>query len=210
MISDTSRSSTAELIFEIIKSTSLNQYFDKEVATNLYAGIMTDTGSFSYNSSSPETFKIVGELLSAGVEKDIVFDKVYNSFSFDRMRFMGHVMLNQMKIIPHLKTGYIFVSAKDRIKFKEKYGDTENFVNIPLSIKEVVFSAIFIEREGFIKISFRSKGSFDVNKFASQHFNGGGHVNASGGESYASLFETIDFFIKVVETYSDELKNYEY
>lgn len=210
LISDTTRSSAAELIYDLIIATNLKNEFDKDVATNLYVGIMTDTGSFSYNSSSPKTFEIVGKLLEAGVEKDKVFDEVYNSFSFDRMRFKGHVMLNRMRIFPELKTGYIYITAEDRAEFNEKYGDTENFVNIPLSIEGIIFSAIFIERENFVKISFRSKGSFDVNKFATKHFNGGGHVNASGGESYDSIHETVKNFVSILDNYSNELKNYEF
>lgn len=210
LISDSSYSSTAELIYALIMSSNFKDKFDKDIATNLYAGIMTDTGSFSYNSSSPETFRIVGELLKAGAEKDKIFDEVYNSFSLNRMRFMGHVMLNRMHILPKLKTGYIYITEKDRLQFKEKYGDTENFVNIPLSIKGIVFSAIFIERENFIKISFRSKGSFDVNIFAAKYFNGGGHKNASGGEFYGSIQETMKKFVSIINEYSDELINYEF
>lgn len=210
LISDTSYSSTAELVFEIIEATSLKSYFDKDAATALYTGLMTDTGSFSFNSSSPNTFRVVGEMMKVGVDKDRTFDKVYNSFSFDRMRFMGHVMLSRMVIIPELKTGYIYITAKDRKDFNEQFGDTENFVNIPLGIRGIVFSAIFIERDNFIKISFRSKGSFDVNKFSSSYFSGGGHRNAAGGESHASLHETTEKFVSVLQTYAEELKNYEY
>jgi len=210
LISDTSYSSTAELVFEIIEATFLHEHFNRDAATCLYTGLMTDTGSFSFNSSTPNTFRVVGELMKTGVEKDRVYDKVYNSFSADRMRFMGHVMLNRMIVIPELKTGYIYISAQDRKEFKEQFGDTENFVNIPLGIKGVVFSAIFIERDNFIKISFRSKGSFNVNKFSSAHFSGGGHINAAGGESHESLQETLKNFVTILQTYSAELKNYEY
>jgi phosphoesterase RecJ-like protein len=210
LISDTSYSSTAELVFEIIESTFLHNYSDTDSATALYTGLMTDTGSFSFNSSNPNTFRVVGEMMKAGVDKDKIFDKVYNSFSFDRMRFMGHVMLNRMIINPELKTGYIYITAQDRKDFNEQFGDTENFVNIPLSIKGIIFSAIFIERDNFIKISFRSKGSFNVNEFSSSHFSGGGHINAAGGESHISLHETTKKFVSVLESYSEELKNYKY
>ncbi|HOZ30706.1 MAG TPA: DHHA1 domain-containing protein, partial [Bacteroidales bacterium] len=149
-------------------------------------------------------------LLKKGVNKDKAYDKVYNSFSADRMRFMGHIMLNRMVVFPELKTAYIYITAKDRKDFNEKFGDTENFVNIPLGIKGIIFSAIFIERDNFVKISFRSKGSFDTNKFSATHFKGGGHINASGGESHDSLQETTKRFVSILQTYSDELKNYEY
>lgn len=210
LISDISYSSTAELVFEIIESTLLNKYSDSDSATALYTGLMTDTGSFSFNSSNPNTFRVVGEMMKAGVDKDKTYDKVYNSFSVDRMRFMGHVMLNRMVVIPELKTGYIYITAKDRKNFNEQFGDTENFVNIPLGIKGIIFSAIFIERDNFVKISFRSKGSFNVNKFSAAHFSGGGHINAAGGESHVSLQETTEKFVSILQTYSEELKNYEY
>ncbi|MBN2778906.1 MAG: bifunctional oligoribonuclease/PAP phosphatase NrnA [Bacteroidales bacterium] len=210
LFSETEYCSTAGLLYEIIENTYLKAFIDKDVATCLYVGIMTDTGSFSFNSSNPNTFRIVAELLKYGVEKDIVFDRVYNSFSEDRMRFMGHVMLNRMVLFPELKTGYIYITAEDRKVFKEKFGDTENFVNIPLSVKGIVFSAIFIERDNFVKISFRSKGDFSVNDFSSKHFNGGGHINAAGGESYKTLQETCKKFVSVLDEYANVLKNYKY
>jgi phosphoesterase RecJ-like protein len=113
-------------------------------------------------------------------------------------------------LFPEIKTGYIYITAEDRKLFKEKFGDTENFVNIPLAVKGIVFSAIFIERENFIKISFRSKGEFSVNDFASKHFHGGGHVNAAGGESYQTLQETREKFVSVLNEYSHVLKKYKY
>lgn len=210
VFSETTYSSTAELLFELIENTRYKELLDKDIATCLYTGIMTDTGSFSFNSSNPNTFRIVSELLKLGVEKNIVYDRVYNSFSLDRMRFMGHVMLNRMIIIPELKTGYIYITAKDRKDFSEQFGDTENFVNFPLSVKGIIFSAIFIERDNFVKISFRSKGNFSVNEFSSKHFNGGGHTNASGGESRLSLQETREKFVSILSEYENDLKNYKY
>jgi phosphoesterase RecJ-like protein len=210
LFTDTVYSSTAELVYEIIESTFLINHFDKDCATCIYTGIMTDTGSFNFNSSNPNTFRVVGELMKQGVEKDKIFNQVYDSFSADRMRFLGHVLLNRMVILPELKTGYIYVSAADRKEFNEQFGDTENFVNLPLSIKGIIFSAIFIERDNFIKISFRSKGSFSVNDFSMNHFHGGGHINAAGGESFDSLQETIKNFVSILQDYESELKNYSY
>ena len=210
LFSETSYCSAAAFVFEIIENTYLNKYMNKDIATCLYTGIMTDTGSFSFNSSDPNTFRIVGELMKYNVEKDIVYDRVYNSFSNDRMRFLGHILLNRMVIIPELKTGYIYISAKDRREFKEQFGDTENFVNLPLSVKGIIFSAIFIERDKFVKISFRSKGSFAVNDLCAKHFNGGGHINAAGGENHGTLQETTDKFVSILKDYANELKNYTY
>lgn len=208
--SDTAYSSTAEFIFEILSNTFLKKYLDKDIATCLYAGIMTDTGSFNFNSSSPNTYITVAELLKLGINKDKIFDNVYNSFSEDRMRFLGHILRNRMVVFPKLKTAYMYVTTQDRKDFKEQFGDTENFVNMPLSIKGIIFSAIFIERDNFVKISFRSKGTFSVNDFSKKHFNGGGHTNASGGESYMSLQETTKNFVNILNEYEDILKNYEY
>ena len=116
-----------------------------------------------------------------------------------------------MVVIKKLKTGYIYITAEDRARFKEKFGDTEGFVNIPLTLKGIYFSAIFIERDNFVKASFRSKGNFDVNDFSNKHFNGGGHLNASGGESKESLEDTIFNFEKIIhENYYDQLSKYEY
>lgn len=210
LISDTGYCSTAGLVYEIIENMYLSKHMDKDVATCLYTGIMTDTGSFSFNSSRPNTYRIVSELMKHGVEKDKIYDKVYNSFSTNRMKFLGHVLLNRMVIIPELKTGYIYISAEDRKEFNEQFGDTENFVNLPLSVKGVMFSAIFIERERFVKISFRSKGTFSANEFSAKHFNGGGHTNAAGGESHDSLQETTEKFVSILQDYSTELKNYKY
>lgn len=208
--SETTGSSTAELIYDILSASLLKDFIDKDAAICLYTGIMTDTGSFNYNSSNPNTYIVVSKLLESGIDKNKIFDQVYNSFSADRMRFMGHVLLNRMVVIPELKTAYIYITAKDRKDFKEQFGDTENFVNLPLSIKGIIFSAIFIERDNFIKISFRSKYSFSVNEFSQKHFNGGGHINAAGGESFGSLQETTEKFVNILQDYKDELKNYSF
>lgn len=204
-------SSTAEFIFDILSNSKFFKYFDKNSAACIYCGMMTDTGSFCYNSSNPNTYKIVSELLKFDIDKDKIYSNVYENFSINRMRFLGYVMQKRMIINKKLKTGYIFITSKDRERFKEQFGDTENFVNIPLSIKGIYFSAIFIERDNFIKISFRSKGTFPVNEFSSKHYNGGGHTNASGGESYKSLATVIEEFENLINTeYKDTLLKYKY
>ncbi|MCF0205955.1 MAG: bifunctional oligoribonuclease/PAP phosphatase NrnA [Bacteroidales bacterium] len=207
----TEYSSTCELVCEMIENTFLNQYFNKDVATCLYAGILTDTGSFQYNSSNPNLFRNLGTLMELGIEKDKIYNALFNSWSEDRIRFMGFAACYRMVVMPEYKTAYIYITAADRRKFNEHFGDTENFVNIPMQIKGIVFTAIFIERDNFIKASFRSKGKFDVNKFSSNHFGGAGHVNASGGESHESLRKTCEKFESLVKgVYGEELKNYIY
>ncbi len=210
-IEDTTYSSACELVFEVIENTFLNQYFNKDVMTCLYTGILTDTGSFQYNSSNPNLFRIVGKIMEYGIEKNQIYNKLFNAWSENRTRFMGFAMLNRMVVMPEYKTAYIYITADDRKKFNEQFGDTENFVNLPMQIKGIVFTAIFIERDNFVKASFRSKGTFDVNLFSSRHFNGGGHINASGGESYEQLSVVCQKFESLVKgEYSDELLNYIY
>ncbi|MDR2836018.1 MAG: bifunctional oligoribonuclease/PAP phosphatase NrnA [Bacteroidales bacterium] len=211
ILSEPKYSSTAEFVYDILSNSCFKDLIDKTIAECLYCGIMTDTGSFAFNSSNPNTFLVVSELLSFGINKDKIYNQVYENFSFNRMRFMGHVMQNRMIVIKQLKTAYIYVTAEDRHKFREQFGDTENFVNIPLSIKGICFSAFFIERDNFVKISFRSKGTFATNEFSSKYFNGGGHINASGGESKKSLSETIADFENIINTdYKEILQKYQF
>ena len=210
-ICETSYSSACELVYEFIEATFLNQYINVDVATCLYTGILTDTGSFEYNSSNPNLFRVVGKIMEYRIEKDKIYNRLFNAWSENRIRFMGHVTCNRMVVMPEYKTAYIYITAEDRRKYKEQFGDTENFVNIPMQINGIVFTAIFIERDNFIKASFRSKGTFDVNMFSAKYFNGGGHVNASGGESYDSLSDVCRKFEDLVKgEYSEELRNYVY
>ncbi len=204
-ISNTSVSSTAELVYTVIEALDFVTYVDKSSAEALYAGIMTDTGCFSYNSSNPNTFRVVSELLRIGIDKDKVYGKVFYNFSAERMRLMGFCLNDKMVVIPELKTAYISITAAELEKFNFQPGDTEGLVNLPLSIKGIVFSAIFIEKADQVKISFRSKGSFDTNVFARENFNGGGHVNASGGNSKLSFTDSINKFEQLLPNYSDKL-----
>jgi phosphoesterase RecJ-like protein len=205
IISNTTVSSTAEMIYIFILSLGYQQLIDKDTATCLFAGIITDTGCFSFNSSRPETFRIVGDLLKYGIEKDTIYGKIYDNYSFNRMRLMGYCLNQKMQFLPGFRTAFISLSADELKEYKFNIGDSEGFVNLPLSIKGVIFSALFIENKDRIKISFRSKGNFAVNKICAEHFNGGGHINASGGESFDTLQNTIDKFVKLLPKYSDDL-----
>ena len=204
-ISDTSVSSTAELIFFLLTQIESAPFLTREIAESLYTGIMTDTGCFSFNSSSAETFRITAELLESGMDKDKIFDQVYNNFSEQRMRLAGFAMNEKIVVLPDLHTSYICLTRKELTRFNHTLGDTEGFVNLPLSIKGIRFSALFIEKEGHVKISFRSKGSFAVNLFSERHFNGGGHHNAAGGESFGTLDETLRKFKTLLADYADQL-----
>lgn len=204
-ISNTGVSSTAELMYEFIARVWKEQSIDYNISECLYTGIMTDTGSFSYNSSSPNTYYVVSKLIENGIDKDKIYWKVYDNYSIDRMRLLGHCLNHKMKVFPEFGAAYISINQQELKDFHYSTGDSEGFVNYPLSIKGIIFSVIFIEREGHIKISFRSKGNFEVNKFAERHFNGGGHVNAAGGYAETSLDETLRKFEELIASYKDEI-----
>jgi bifunctional oligoribonuclease and PAP phosphatase NrnA len=205
VISDATSSSTAELVYDFIISMDLSSRINKPVADCIYAGIMTDTGCFSYNSSQPETFNKVASLLSYGIDKDYIYDRVYNTFSFDRMRLMGYCLNEKTEYLPQYATAYITLTQAELKEYNFRIGDAEGFVNLPLSIEGIRFSALFIEKQDMIKISLRSKGNFAVNEIASLHFHGGGHKNAAGGESYESMQKTVDKFVNLLQDYKDDL-----
>ena len=204
-ISNTEVSSTAELIYYFIEKAGLINHLNKEGAECLFAGILTDTGCFKFNSSNKETFIVVSELLSFGFDKDSIYSKLFDNFSELRMRLFGQCLLNKMKILPEYKTGYIIISQEEIQHFDFQPGDSEGFVNAPLSIEGIRFSVLFTEREGIVKISFRSKGNFPANEIARKYFNGGGHLNAAGGESYNTLEKTIRKFESLLDSYKKML-----
>lgn len=209
VISDTKYSSTAEMIFHIIESMDDESLMDQDIAECIYCGIMTDTGSFNYNSSNPYTYSVVSKLIGLGINKDRIYWNVYDNFSIDRMRLLGYCLYNKMEVFPEYRTAFISLTKKDIKEFNFSPGDTEGFVNYPLSIKGIRFTAIFIENDKNIKISFRSKGNFAVNKIAEDHFNGGGHLNAAGGYSFSSFEETLKKFRDLLPQYKTEL-NYDF
>jgi phosphoesterase RecJ-like protein len=199
-ISDTTKCSTAELVHEIICSMNGDEVFSgKPYSEAIYVGIITDTGNFEHGSYSSRTFRIVADLLESGLEKEKILDRVYNNYSADRLRLQGFALNSRMVVIPEFKTAYICLSREDLKAHNHVKGDTEGFVNMPLSIKGVIFSAMFIEKDGFIKISLRSKGHFPTNEFATLYFSGGGHMNASGGEYFDTLENTVNYFLKVLK-----------
>ncbi len=204
-ISDTSVSSTCELVYEFILALNEKKDIDTTIATCLYTGIMTDTGCFSYNSSQIRTFQIVSQLLEYGINKDEIYHNIYDNYSFQRMRLLGFCLNEKMQYIPQYRCAFISLTIEEQKKYDFTTGDAEGFVNLPLSIKGVVFSALFIERKEKIKISFRSRGDFSVNEFSGRHFSGGGHFNAAGGESKLPMDETINKFREILPFYSNDL-----
>lgn len=190
IISHPEISSTSELIFRLICRMGYFSDITKEGAECIYTGMMTDTGGFTYNSNNREIYFIISELLSKGIDKDEIYRKVYNTYSESRLRLMGYV-LSQMTVYPDYRAALISLTKKEQSRFDYIRGDSEGFVNIPLSIKNVVFSCFLREdtEKPMIKVSLRSVGKFPCNKLAAEFFNGGGHLNASGGEFFGTMEE---------------------
>ncbi len=204
ILSSTKVSSAAEMVYLFIKNIKKHGNFDKTVAKCLYAGIMTDTGGFNYN-APPCTFGNVKELLEFGINKEAITDAIYNNYSYNRMQLLGHILNNNLYWISEVNTAYIVLSQEVMKKYNFNIGDAEGFVNYPLSIKNVIFSVLFTEKEDHVKLSLRSKGVFDVNQFARKHYKGGGHLNAAGGKSQKSLQETINHFNDLLNEYKKDL-----
>ncbi|MCF8295218.1 MAG: bifunctional oligoribonuclease/PAP phosphatase NrnA [Bacteroidales bacterium] len=206
LFSDVSVSSTAELIYRFLKQTDLLSRMDKDIASCIFTGIMTDTGCFSHNSSQPDTFKIISHLLEYGIDKDFIFASVYQDYSENRMRLLGYALSEKMTILPGLHTAYISLSMKELERYEHQLGDTEGFVNYPFSIRGIICTALFIEKEDHIKISLRSRGGFSVNALAREIYIGGGHRNAAGATAYDSLAGSITTFINQLNYHEAELK----
>ena len=199
MYSDTQFGSTCEMIYNFITYLGQKSSIDKTIATCIYTGILTDSGSFRFPKTTGNTHRIVADLIDLGVENTVVPTLLFDNSSFNRLQLLGRALQN-MQLIPEKQTSYITLTQAELDEFHFVKGDTEGIVNYGLSIKGIVFSAIFIENqeEKIIKISFRSQGDFDVNEFARNHFNGGGHINAAGGKSEESLSATVAKFIELV------------
>lgn len=197
--SDTAFGSTCEMIYNFIGFLNQKALIDKTIGTCLYTGIMTDSGQFRFPKTTGTTHRIVAELIDLGVNNSEIPTLIFDNNSYDRLQLLGRALQN-MKVLFEKKTSYISLSQKELDEFHYVKGDTEGIVNYGLTIKGIVFAAIFIEHrdENIIKISFRSQGNFDVNQFAREHFNGGGHINAAGGKSNDSMENTIKKFEQIV------------
>ena len=206
-ISNSKMSSTCEMVYDFICSIDKSK-IDNKIATCIYTGIVADTGSFRFPSTTSKTLKVGSELINHGVNVTEIFEKLHNNFQFNRLKLLGST-INNFKRIEGLPVVYTSITDNDQKVNNFKKGDSEGFVNFGLSVADILCSVLFIEKkdEGLIKISFRSKGDFKVNIFASKYFNGGGHEHASGGISRLSLKETEKKFIKDIKKYIKE--NYE-
>lgn len=200
-------SSTSELVFRLICQLGNFSDISKEGAECIYTGMMTDTGAFTYNSNDREIYLIIGELLSKGIDKDEIYRNVYNNNSESRLRLQGYVLCDKMQIFPEFRAALITLSREEQKRFHYVKGDTEGLVNIPLSIKDICFSVFLREdtEKDMIKISLRSVGTFPCNQVATEFFNGGGHLNASGGEYYGTLEEAVELYKQALVKYEDLL-----
>ena len=172
---------------------------DQTIGTCIYTGILTDSGSFRFPKTTGRTHRIVASLIDLGVENTLIPNLLFDNNSYNRLQLLGRALQN-MKVLEKYRTSYITLTQAELDEFKHIKGDTEGIVNYGLTIKGIVFTAIFIENkeENIIKISFRSQGNFDVNQFARDHFSGGGHINAAGGKSDLSMQETICKFEELI------------
>jgi len=198
-------SSTSELLFNFIEQCGWSDLIGQEVATGLFVGIMTDTGSFSYSCNYPETFQISALLIKTGIDPEQIHRNVYDTYSESRLRLLGYCLGEKMTILPQYKTAYIALTKAELDRFQYKTGDTEGVVNFALSIDEIRFAVLLTERTDRIRLSFRSKGNLSMNVFARKYFNGGGHRNAAGGDSFESMENTISHLKNALEQYKEEI-----
>jgi bifunctional oligoribonuclease and PAP phosphatase NrnA len=187
ILSDTSASSTAQLIFQFVDEMGLLGHLDAIDSACLYAGIMTDTGSFRFSSTSAETHRVVADLLDRGLRPEMVHQAIYDQNSFTKLKLMGHVLTEKMDFLPNISLAVLSLSLSEKNRFHYEKGDTEGLVNYGLSIIGAKVSVFMSEESGYVKFSFRSKGEVDVNLIAREFFNGGGHKNAAGGKLDGSL-----------------------
>lgn len=192
-------SSTCELVFRAILGMGMYQQVNRKCAECLYAGMMTDTGNFTYNSNDPDIYNIVAMLLKKGINKDRIYSLAINTSSTDRLRLIGYSLSQKMEVYPDCGAALIILTKDELLQYNYKKGDTESLVNMPLQIPEVYWSVFMREDAEYVKISIRSKGEFAVNTICEKHFNGGGHKNAAGGEFYGTVEEAKAEFKKIIE-----------
>lgn len=198
--------STSELIYQFIVALGDATMISKSIAECLYCGIMTDTNSFRYSSMKADTHRIIAALMEAGAENYKIHERIYDHNTENRLRLLGYSLKDKLMVLPEFNTAYLALSENEMKGFNFKSGDTEGFVNYALSIDGIKLAAFFSERDGMVKISFRSKGDFSVKELSSKYFEGGGHRNASGGRSLLSLDETVSRFLSILPEYQTELK----
>jgi phosphoesterase RecJ-like protein len=205
-ISDTEKSSTSEMVYDLIVASGHADKIDIDIAACLYAGVMTDTGSFRFQAASAAVHRMVAALKDTGLNHTRIHENLFDNFLENRLRFTGWVLQNRMEIFYEYNAALIAVPWKDLVRYEIKTGDTEGLVNYPLSIQGIKMAALIIDRDEEVKCSFRSKGDFDVNTFARTYFDGGGHFNAAGGRSTDTLEVTVQRFLNALNENSSLLQ----
>lgn len=204
-VTNTSVGSTCELVYELIDHSGKLDLLNKDMATPIYLGIMTDTGSFRYSSVSPRTHDILSHLLSTGIDHTRIHENTFDDVHLDSLKLRGYAISQKLEVIPHYHIAYIWLTQDELERFNYRKGDTDGLVNVALSVEDVMVAAFFSEKDGQIKISFRSKDKIPVNTIAIEEFNGGGHLNASGGFSADSMEDTLKRFKSLIPKYFGEL-----
>ncbi|WP_192823156.1 bifunctional oligoribonuclease/PAP phosphatase NrnA [Rufibacter sp. LB8] len=205
MFSDITAAATCEIVFDVIRLMGEEHLIDVPMGECLYAGIVTDTGSFRHASTTRNVHLIIADLLQTGIDICKIHRNIYDSYSEKRLRFLGYVLKDKLQVVREYNTAYIAVTAQELKDYDSQTGDTEGLVNFALSIEGVRFAALFIDRTEAVKISFRSVGDISVNEFARNHFEGGGHKNAAGGISYLPLVDTVEKFVDLLPLYAPQL-----
>jgi phosphoesterase RecJ-like protein len=200
--STTNTTSTCENIYHFLSEISTEQFLNKEIGTCIYTGIITDTGSLSYMCNHPEIYTLLAKLMEVGVNGEDIHREIYDNYSESRIRLLG-ISLNRLKLFQELRTSYTYLTREEMKSNHFRDGDTEGFANYGISLKGIIFTAFFTEREKKIRISFRSKGDFDVNKFAQTYFQGGGHRNAAASYHFDTLENTIKYFEEVIHKHPE-------
>jgi phosphoesterase RecJ-like protein len=201
------KSSTCEMVYDFINAMGCNELIDEQIARCIYTGTLTDTGSFRFPIVTAHVHRMIADLMDKGLKHSPIHEAIFDNNSLGRMQLMGTVLKEKMEIFPKMKSGLIAISLEDLALYNAQAGDTEGLVNLPLSIKDIVFSTLIIERTDGVKMSFRSKGNVDVNAFARTYFNGGGHFNASGGQSSQDFTETIVRFKQILSEIHTQIIN---
>jgi phosphoesterase RecJ-like protein len=202
---DVTAASTAQLVYRLICEVGDKQVIDENIASCLYAGLMTDTGGFRHNNTRRDEFLIAAELVALGANPSKISRLVYETNSVERLRLMGFVLQEKLVVLPEYNTAYITITDDELKRFGSQTGDTEGLVNYALSVKNVRMAALMYKRKNDVKLSFRSLEDFSVSELARTHFEGGGHKNAAGGQSALSLEQTLEKFLSLLPYYKEQL-----
>lgn len=204
-LSETSASSTCQLVYDFIAELNGTDKITVELGEAMYTGIVTDTGSFRFSSTSKHTHNVVAELIAVGINSGQIHENIYNNYSIDRLKLLGFALNERLNVYDQYNAAIIYLSEEDLQKFKFQKGDTEGLVNYPLSVAHIRMAVLITEKDGKVKMSFRSKGDFRVNELSAKYFSGGGHFNAAGGISDVGVMETVKKLESIFPEYEKEL-----